>query len=124
VKGRCDVYTDKGKSVFDFFMLQEAEMTTIIDWQQAPLVNGSFQEGSIVEEVSLLLEPSLLERLEKVAGEHGMAAASLIRRLLREFLHHSVPTNESPELAPVSIPRLLDTVSADPMVVTERMADR
>jgi hypothetical protein len=64
-----------------------------------------------------------VERLEEVAEEQGVAAASLIRRLLREFLHHPVPTNESPELAPVPMMRLLDSVSADPMVVSERMAD-
>jgi hypothetical protein len=64
------------------------EMTAVIDWQQAPLANGGFQEGGTVVEIGLLLEPSLLEGLEEVAQEQGMAAASLIRRLLRDFLHH------------------------------------
>ncbi|HEY7312826.1 MAG TPA: hypothetical protein VH643_25910 [Gemmataceae bacterium] len=63
-------------------------MMKSIDLQQAPLANGGFQEGGSVVEISLLLEASLLEGLDEVAEEQGIAAASLIRRLLREFLHH------------------------------------
>ncbi len=63
-------------------------MTTVIDLQQTPLANYGYQEGGTVVEIGLLLEPALLERLEEVAEEHGVAAACLIRCLLRDFLHH------------------------------------
>jgi hypothetical protein len=63
----------------------------VIDLKQAPLAGGGFQEGGTVVEINLLLEAALLERLDEVANERGMAVASLIRRLLRKFLHHSAP---------------------------------
>lgn len=63
-------------------------MKQAIDLQPAPLANGGFKESGTVEEINLLLEPSLLERPEAVAEAQGMAAASLIRRLLREYLNH------------------------------------
>jgi|SRR5579875_1213950 len=74
--------------ISDFFMEQESEMMTAIDLQRVPIANGGFQKNGAVEEISLLLEPSLLKRLEEVAEEHGMTAASLVRCLLRSFLQH------------------------------------
>ena len=78
---------DKGWIASNFFMEEKGEMMTAIHRQQTP-AGGDFQEDGSVEEISLLLEPSLLERLKELAEVQGMAAASLIRRLLREFLHH------------------------------------
>ena len=69
-------------------MEQEGEIVTTIDLQQVPLVNGGLQQDSAVEEVNLLLEPSLLKGLKEVAEDHGMTAASLFRYLLRSFLHY------------------------------------
>ena len=63
-------------------------MMMVIGRQQVSLAKGGLQNDGTIQEISLLLEPSLLERLEEVAEEQGMAAASLIRRLLRDFLHH------------------------------------
>jgi hypothetical protein len=81
--------------VSDFFE-EMGEMRTAIDRQQAPHANVGFQEGGSVVEILLLLEPSLLERLERIAEEQGMAAASFIRRLLRAFLHHSAAGQRIP----------------------------
>lgn len=61
---------------------------TALDLEQDPFVNSSFPESGAVLEIRFLLEPTLLERLEEAADEQGMAAVSLIRRILREFLHH------------------------------------
>jgi hypothetical protein len=67
-------------------MEQEGEMVTAIDLRRVTLGKGGFQEDDAVEEISLLLEPTLLNRLEEVAEQHGMTAASLIRSLLRNLL--------------------------------------
>lgn len=64
-------------------------MVTAIDLQRVLFANGGFQKAGAVEEISLLLEPSLLKKLEEVAEEHGMTAAKLTRCILRSFLHHS-----------------------------------
>ncbi len=65
-------------------------------------------EGGPVEEIGLLLEPSLLKRLEEAAQEQSMSVASLIRLLLREFLHPPAAAKESSGSTPVSIMYIQD----------------
>ena len=68
----------------------------VIDLQEDPLANGVFQDSGTVEEICLLLEPSLLERRESVAEAQGMAAALLIRRPLRKYLYHATAYQRIP----------------------------
>ncbi|MHB1425473.1 MAG: hypothetical protein ACYC3I_20080 [Gemmataceae bacterium] len=44
---------------------------------------------SAVVEVPVLLESSLLTNLESAACSQGLSAASLVRRLIRDFLYYS-----------------------------------
>lgn len=57
----------------------ESEMDTVMD-------NG-FQVGSTFVEINLLLEARLLAALEVAAKERGLTAATITRRLIRDFLH-------------------------------------
>ncbi len=63
-------------------------MVTAIDLQRVTLANDGFQKDGAVDEICLLLEASLLKKLEEVAEDHGMTAANLIRCLLRGMMKH------------------------------------
>lgn len=85
------------------------------------IANGDFQEGGAVEEVSLLIERSLLEELEVVAEAQDMAAASLIRRLLREYLHHPAADHGIPGVGCGRIAASISLDSGQPRRVLESM---
>ena len=57
-----------------------------IDVEKVQQVDGKPQEMGAVVEVSLLLESGLLAALESAARGSGMTTASMVRRLIREFL--------------------------------------
>jgi hypothetical protein len=88
--GAISIHGETVETLCGSFAAQEGRMTKVTDSQQAPLASNGFQEESTVVEIKLLLEDSLLESLDEFAEEQGIATAPLIRRVLREFLHHSV----------------------------------
>jgi hypothetical protein len=53
------------------------------------LADGGPPGGGEVVEINLLLEPWLLKAVEASAREQGMTSATMVRRLLRDFVYYS-----------------------------------
>ncbi len=60
-----------------------------IDVEKVPLVGGGSRVGGTVVEINILLEAWLLNALEAAACEKGMSAATMTRRLIRDFLYYA-----------------------------------
>jgi hypothetical protein len=67
-----------------------------IQVEKVPLVGGVPQAGGAIVEINLLLETWLLTALEEAARQQGMTAATLARRLIRDFLYYSDDGLSSP----------------------------
>ena len=57
-----------------------------IDTEKVQRADGGCREGGTVVEVPLLLESRLLTALESAASAQGTTAATMLRRLIRDFL--------------------------------------
>ena len=60
-----------------------------IELEKASCMESSSQAGTRVVEINLLLEARLLADLEIAANERGLTAATITRRLIRDFLHRA-----------------------------------
>jgi hypothetical protein len=60
-----------------------------LDVDKVPLVGSDSRVGGAVVEINILLEAWLLTALEEAACEQGMSAASMTRRLIRDFLYYA-----------------------------------
>jgi hypothetical protein len=60
-----------------------------IDVEKVQQESSRRREAGAVVEVPLLLESWLLTDLESAARASGLTAGSMVRRLIREFLHYA-----------------------------------
>jgi hypothetical protein len=60
-----------------------------IEIEKVPLVGSDSRTGGAVVEFNLLMEAWLLTALEEAAREQGLSAATLTRRLIRDFLYYA-----------------------------------